>query len=400
MTGVGPPEFVRGIREDTNRAKLLYLATEHGMYVTFDDGALWQPLKQNLPDTPVHDIKVEERDLVIATHGRSFFVMDNIVTLRQWGAQTSSTGLYLFKPEDVRRGLDRALAIDYSLKQPAEKVTIDVLDGQGKLIRSFSGTAADASQKPAGPPSDEDFFRRPPDPKPAVAAGINRLNWDLRYPGATDFPGLIMWAASTRGPIAPPSTYQVRVTADGQTQTQTFAIKREPHLLADVTDADLQKQFDLAMKIRDKTSQANDAVLLVRGIKPQIQDRKGKLDSKAGPTAKALDELDTSLTAVEVEVYQVKNQSSQDPLNYPIKLNNKIAALQGIVESGDMPPTDQSVDIYQMLSGRLEAELSKLDTAVKTKLPQVNQMLQKQKLPPIKAEPLKPPSTSTVPPER
>jgi hypothetical protein len=269
-------------------------------------------------------------------------------------------------------------------------VTIDVLDGQGKLIRSFSGAAADAGQKPAGPPSDEDFFRRPPDPKPAVAAGINRLNWDLRYPGATDFPGLIMWAASTRGPIAPPGTYQVRVTADGQTQTQAFAIKREPHLLADVTDADLQKQFDLAMKIRDKTSQANEAVLLVRGIKPQIQDRKGKLDSRAGPTAKALDELDTSLTAVEVEVYQVKNQSSQDPLNYPIKLNNKIAALQGVVENGDMPPTDQSLDIYQMLSGRLEAELSKLDTAMKTKLPQVNRMLQKQKLPPIKAEPLKP----------
>jgi photosystem II stability/assembly factor-like uncharacterized protein len=393
--GVGPRDFARAIREDIKRAKLLYLATEHGMYVSFDDGAAWQPLKQNLPDTPVHDIKVEERDLVIATHGRSFYVMDNIVTLRQWGAQTSSTGLYLFKPEDVRRGLDRALAIDYSLKQPAQTVTIDVLDGQGKVIRSFTGTAADANQQPAGPPSDEDFFRRPPDPKPVVGAGLNRVNWDLRYPGATDFPGLIMWAASTRGPLAPPGTYQVRVTADGQTQTQAFAIKREPRLLADVTDADLHKQFDLAMKIRDKTSQANEAVLLVRGIKPQIEDRRGKLDSKAGPTAKALDDFETSLTAVEVEVYQVKNQSGQDPLNYPIKLNNKIAALQGVVESTDMAPTDQSLDIYQMLSGRLETELSKLNTAVKTKLPQVNQLLQKQKLPPIKVEPLKLPSTST-----
>jgi photosystem II stability/assembly factor-like uncharacterized protein len=389
-SGIGPRGFARAIREDIKRAKLLYLGTEHGIYVSFDDGGTWQSLNQNLPDTAVHDLKVAERDLVIATHGRSFFVMDNIVTLRQWGAQTSSNGLYLFKPEDVRRGLDRGLAIDYSLKQPAQNVLVEVLEGDGKVIRSFTGSSADASPRPAAPPSEEDFFRRPADPKAPVGAGINRITWDLRYPGATDFPGLIMWAASTRGPIAPPGSYQVRVTADGQTQTQPFAIKREPRLLADVTDADLQKQFDLAMKVRDKASRANEAVLLVRGMKPQIQDRKGKLDAQAGPTAKALDDLERSLTAVEVEVYQVKNQSGQDPLNYPIKLNNKIAALQVVVESADMPPTDQSLDMYQMLSGRLEAELSKLDTAVKTKLPHVNQLLQKQKLEPIKAEPLKP----------
>ena len=388
--GVGPRDFARAIREDPERAQLLYLATEHGVYVSFDDGAAWQSLAQNMPDTPVHDLKVEARDLVIATHGRSFFIMDNIATLRQWCAQTSSTGLFLFKPDDVRRGLDRSLAIDYSLKQPAEKVIVELLDGQGRPIRTFTGSARDASQKPPAPPGDDGGSRRPADPKPAVVAGVNRIRWDLRYPGATDFPGLIMWAASTRGPIAPPGAYQVRVTAGGQTQTQSFSITREPRLLADVTDADLQKQFDLAMKIRDKTSQANDAVLLVRGIKPQIADRKGRLDARAGPTAKALDDLESSLTAVEVEVYQVKNQSSQDPLNYPIKLNNKIAALQGVVESADMPPTDQSLDMFQMLSGRLDVERSKLDTAVKTTLPQVNRLLQKQKLRPIDAAPLKP----------
>ena len=170
--------------------------------------------------------------------------------------------------------------IDYVLKQPAQKVTIEFLDAQGKVIRSFTGTAADAA-KPAGPPSPEEMFL-PRDPKPPVGAGMHRLNWDLRYPGATDFPGLIMWAADTRGPIAPPGTYQVRVTADGQTETQPFAIKREPHLLADVTDADLQKEFDLAMQVSQEVSQANEAVLLVRGIRPQIKDRASKLDSKAG----------------------------------------------------------------------------------------------------------------------
>ncbi len=183
--------------------------------------------------------------------------------------------------------------------------------------------------------------------------------------------------------------YQVRVTADGQSQTQSFAIKREPTLLADVTDAELQKQFDLAMQVRDKTTQANEAVLLVRGIKPQIQDRQGKLDSKVGPTAKALEDLEKNLSAVEGEVYQVKNQSSQDPLNYPIKLNNKIAALQGVIDAADEEPTDQSYEVFKTLSIRLNEQLNKLDTTIKTQLPQVNGLLQRQKLEPIKAEPVK-----------
>src|SRR5439155_22884989 len=284
--------------------------------------------------------------------------------LRQWGVQT--TDLHLFKPNDALRGLDRSLAVDYAVKQPAQKITIDFLDAQGNVIRSFSGTAADAAKPPA-PPSPEDFFR-PRDPKPPVGAGMHRLNWDLRYKGATDFPGLIMWAASTRGPVAPPGSYQVRVTADGQTETQPFAIKREPHLLADVTDADLQKEFDLAMQVSRKTTQANEAVLLVRGIKPQITDRRGKLDSKTGPTAKALDNLEQNLTSVETTVYQVKNQSGEDPLNYPIMLNNKIAAIQTIVEVGDTQPTQQSYEVFGVLSSKLDEQLNKLDTTVTKEL--------------------------------
>ena len=159
---------------------------------------------------------------------------------------------------------------------------MEFLDAQGKVIRTFTGTPADAERKPPARRRDDDGFRRPPEPHPPVAAGLQRLTWDMRYPGATDFPGLIMWAASTRGPLAPPGTYQVRVTADGQTATQPFAIKREPRLLKDVTDQDLQEEFDLAMKVRDKASQANEAVLLMRGIKAQIADRKSKLRREGG----------------------------------------------------------------------------------------------------------------------
>jgi hypothetical protein len=232
----------------------------------------------------------------------------------------------------------------------------------------------------------EDIFN-PKDPKPSTLAGVRRLDWDLRYNRAAEFEGLIMWDATTRGPVAPPGNYQVRLTADGKTATQPFAIRREPRLLADVTDADLQREFQLAMQIRDTVSKANQAVILVRDIKPQIKDRMNKLDSKTGPTAKALEALEQTLTAVEVKVYQVKNQSFEDPLNFPIMLNNKIASLQGIVESADSKPTDQTYEVFKTLSGRLDEQMNTLDNAVEKDLPKVNQMLQRQKVAPIDAKP-------------
>jgi hypothetical protein len=301
--------------------------------------------------------------------------------------KATNTELTLFTPQDALRGLDKTLPFDYLLKQPAEKVTVEILDGQGHVIRTYAGTKADSERKPA-PPSLEDIFN-PKDPKPSTLAGLQRLGWDLRYDRATDFPGLIMWDATTRGPIAPPGAYQVRVTADGRTDTQPFAVKREPHVLADVTDADLQKEFQLALQIRDTAARANQAVRLVRGVRPQIQERAGKLDSKTGPTAKALEALEQTLTALEAEVYQVKNQSFEDPLNFPIRLNNKIASLQGIVESADARPTDQTYEMFKVLSSRLDEQMNRLDRAVQTELPQINRMLQRQRLAPIKAEPLK-----------
>ncbi len=387
--GIGATDFARAIREDIKQPKLLYLGTEHGIYISFDDGAKWESLRQNLPDTPVHDIAVEERDLVIATHGRGFYVMDHIAPLRQGGLQTTTT-FHLYTPDDALRGLDRSVAIDYYLKQPAQDVKMEFVGPDGKVIRTFTGTPADAERKPPVPDgSADDVPRRPQDPHPPVAAGLQRVTWDLRHPGSTDFPGLIMWAASSRGPLAAPGSYQVRLTVDGQTQTQPFAVRREPHLLKDVTDQDLREELDLAIKVRDKASQANEAVLLVRGIKAQIEERKSKLDAKSAAVAKALDEFAAALSAIESEIYQVKLQSSQDPLNFPIKLNNKIAALQGVIESADVRPTEQAYSVFRTLSNRLDEELGKLDTGVKSKMPPVNQLLQRLKLDPIKAEPLK-----------
>ncbi len=401
VNGVAARDFARAIREDLKRPKMLYLGTENGIYVSYDDGAKWESLRQGLPVTPVHDIAVTERDLVIGTHGRGFYVMDNIGPLRELrSAAVSGEGiLNLFTPQTVRRGLDRNATFDYSLETAVKDVRIEILDEKGAAIRTYSNSEAEVAKAKAAAAEragggEEDFFRGPRDPKPPLTPGHHRVNWDLRYPGATEFPGMIMWAASSRGPLAPTGSYQVRVTADGVSQTKPFRIEREKTLLRDVTDADLQAQFDLAIQVRNKASQANDAVLLIRGIKAQVDERIKKLDTgkpgrKPSPTLVAARALNEKLSAVEGEIYQVKNRSSQDPLNYPIKLNNKIAALQGVIESADARPTDPSREVFKMLSDKLDVQLGKMDAIIKNDLPKLVALLQKQKLDTVTVTPLK-----------
>ena len=210
---------------------------------------------------------------------------------------------------------------------------------------------------------------------------MNRFTWDLRYPNAHDFPGMVLWAASTRGPIAPPGRYKVRLTAHGVTKTQEFAIVRNSNV-ASVTDRDLLEQFTLARQISDTVSLANDTVVRIRGLKEQIAARTGATaDSSIKSAGQALTD---KLTAVEGEIYQYRNRGSQDPLNYPIRLNNKLAALQGIVESGDAKPTDQSYAVFKELSAKLDKELARLDALTKGELAAFNKTLTDVKLEPIK----------------
>jgi hypothetical protein len=191
---------------------------------------------------------------------------------------------------------------------------------------------------------------------------------------------MIMWAASSRGPAAPPGRYQVRVTAAGVTKTQDFEIRRNA-AVPGVTDADLQAQFALAMQLSERVSAANRAVIRIRSIKDQITDRIGKTTEAAIKTAGQ--SLSEKLTTVEGEIYQHRLRSGQDPLNYPIRLNNKLAALQGTVESGDYRPTDQSVAVFKELSARLDTQLSRLEALVKTDLAAFNASLQAAGLPTI-----------------
>lgn len=383
--GLPEGDFPRTVREDPKRRGLLYLGTERGVWVSFNDGASWQSLQLNLPVTPVHGIVVEERDLVVGTHGRGFYVLDNISVLRQATPELTSAALHVFEPVNPMRGRDRNVSFDYFLGKAADEVKIELLDGQGAVLRTFTGTpkADPNAGLPAGVDPEMAAFFGMGAARVGVAKGMNRFTWDMRYEGATVFPGMIMWAAQPqRGPAAPTGRYTVRVTANGETRTRDFAIALDPRLRADgITEADLAAQFALSLQVRDKVSQANQAVITIRNIRDQVNQRLEKVSARRKVEVQKLaDAVLKPLATVEEEAYQVRNRSGQDPLNYPIRLNNKIAALAGVVESADNRPTDQSVEVFKELSARLDAELQKMNQVIKTDLTRLNAAFVREKL--------------------
>jgi photosystem II stability/assembly factor-like uncharacterized protein len=401
VSGIPDNDFVHAVREDPVKPGLLFAGTEHGIYVSFDDGGQWQSIRQNLPDTQVSDLLIEGNDLVIATHGRSFYVMDDITPLRQLTPTLSTEDAHLFRPPNAERTVSPA-RIDYYLAKPADKIQIDILDAKGQVVRTFTGTpndpaggrggrggrggaAADAAAGPDDTASPEEGGGfggggrgRGGNPTPPDKAGLNRFTWDLRYPGAKTFQGMVLWSGNTQGPAAVPGTYQVRLTANGKTLTQQFEVEKDPRLDS-VTIADLSEQFTLAMKINNDVTGANEIVILVRELKRQMDAALKANQAEALKTS--LDQFRQKLSAIEEDVYQVRNRSGQDPLNFPIKLNNKIAALGSTVQHGDGKPTASSYEVYDLLHKRLLEEQSKLDQLLKSDLPGVNKMLTDRELP-------------------
>ena len=375
--GIAPDDFVHTVREDVKRPGLLYAGTEHGVYVSFDDGEHWQSLQLDLPGTQVSDLVVEQNDLVAGTHGRSFYILENLSVLRQMTPAVIEAPVSLLKPAPAIRGVNPA-AVDYFLAKASDKVTVDILDAKGALVRSFVGSVdEDKKEKKDDEDSDSEFAGPPKAKPPTRVVGANRFSWDLRYPGAKVFEGMIMWGARAEsGPLAVPGSYQVRLTANGVTQIQTFDVMKDPRR-ANVTDADLLEQFNIAIEIRDKVSAANEAVIKIRELKKQLKDRADQ--SKDLAISAAAERLTTRLSQVEEELYQVRNRSNQDPLNFPIKLNNLIAALGRSVTTGDNKPTDQSHVVLQELTDRLNAELKRLNEALGG-LPELNRMVQQKSL--------------------
>ena len=371
VNGIAPDDYVHVVREDPKRAGLLFAGTEHGIYVSFDNGAEWQTIRRNLPDTQVPDLLVKDDDLVIATHGRSMYVMEDISLLRQLTGPVQSTRL--FAPKPAERSLDRGAVFDYFLPAEAQSVKIEILDSNGKVVRTFVGSPeeekkAQERERRAEAEGGGGGGRGGAHP-PARKAGGNRYTWDLRYPGATTFDGLIFWGAPTdQGPLAVPGKYQVRLIANGVTETRPLTVERDPREI-NITQADLDEQFKLASEVEQKTSEANEMVIKIRELKKGINDR-----VKAAPSLNApAERLTTRLSEVEEDVYQVRNRSGQDPLNFPIKIDNQLAALFRIIETGDAKPTDQSYVVFKELSAQLDAIKAHLDQLLKNDLDQFNQ---------------------------
>ena len=376
VAGIRADDYVHAVREDPNRKGLLYAATQHGVYLSYDDGDHWSSLSLNLPDVPVSDLIVWRNDLVISTHGRGFYILDNVVPLEQYGpAVETASDAYLFAPPPAIRSTEGA-TITYWLKHPAQQVTVEILDAGGKVIRTYKpDTSSGRGGRGRG-----GFRGRFGGGAPPKVEGVNHFTWDLRYEPATGFDGMILWGGGTQGPAAPPGRYAVRLLVDGRTLSQPLTVKRNP-LFTDVTDADLQAQFALGIRIRDKLSEANQAVIDVRNVKSQVEDRLKKSDDATLKTLGA--RLDDHAGAIEQNIYQVKNQSGQDPLNFPIKINNRIATLLSTVNRGDGRPIGNAEPIFNYLTGKLKVQTDALARVWATDLAAFNAQAKKLGLPPI-----------------
>ncbi|MBC7896070.1 MAG: glycosyl hydrolase [Cytophagaceae bacterium] len=379
--------YVHAVREDPWKKGLLFAGTEHGVYVSFEDGTRWQPLSLNMPDVQVPDLQVEAHDLVVATHGRSMWILDDIDVLRQMSADAIKPNLALFTMRNATRRLTDAV-VDYHLSRLADSVVIEVLDASGAIVRRFSSIPGDTVVPGRAATMGESLGPPSAGGNPTRRGGLNRFVWDLRYPGAFTFPGMILRSARPEeGPLAPPGEYQARVTANGETKAQKFRIVKHPRL-TEFSDADLKAQFDLAVQIRDRVSAANRAVVQVRAVRAQVEARATQAaDSRITTDAQR---IAAALTAVEEALYQVRNRSPRDALNYPVKLNNKLAALQRSLETGDMRPTSGAQQVFTELAAELDVELRKLDALLQVDVPALNGRLEARKVPVVSVPPRAP----------
>jgi photosystem II stability/assembly factor-like uncharacterized protein len=374
VNGIRPDAYVHAVREDPTRRGLLYAGTQHGVYVSYDDGASWQELDPGLPDVPVADLVVEKNELVIGTHGRGFWVLDNIAPLRQASPERFRADAWLFAPPvAVRSGPQ--VALSWWLKAKPQTAKLELVDSVGTVLRTWEPDTT-PPQKAQGQRGERRRFGAPQ--WLPVDAGLNHLNWDLRTQPWVDFPGMIMWGERARAPAAPPGHYTLRLTVNGQRVTAPLVVERNPWI-TDVSDADLRAQYAFSKQVRDRVNDANNAVIDIRRVKAQLDDRfKRSDDAKLHATGST---LETDASTVEGEVYQVQNQSNQDPLNFPIRVNNRLAVLLSMAEHGDGRPINTMPELYRIMSNELQGYLDRLQQVWSTDLPAVNAELTRLGLP-------------------
>ena len=384
--GIPETHFTRVIRADKNRPGLLYAGTESGMYVSFNDGEIWQAFQLNLPIVPVTDLAIKNNDLIVATQGRSLWILDDLTRLHQLSANTIEKDVVLFKQREsylmgggnysqsgVGQNPPAGAAIDFWLKEvnDSTEATIEILENNGTIIKTFSTDA-----------TEQDVKENLSLGKLEVSQGLNQFVWDLRYPGAKGFPGIIMWGGSLRGPRAVPGTYKVKLTVGDEIQEIPCTLLANPNFSA--TEQDYQKQFDLLIQIRDKVTETHEAITDIRAVKKQIDALTSRLDK--GNNKEIIDfakDLTSKMEKIEKELYQTKNQSRQDPLNFPIKLGNKLAAVGSEVASSNFRPTDQEYEVTTELSDLINEQLDNFKIIKEQEILKLNAMIWEAKIPAI-----------------
>jgi photosystem II stability/assembly factor-like uncharacterized protein len=430
-TGIPDNDFTRVIREDPLRRGLLYAGTETGLYVSFDDGAHWQSLRLNMPAVPIHDCVIKDDDLVVATHGRSFWILDDISPLRQVSDEVCEASVHLFQPrattrflaafsydmpptpgknfaflgpfqatyrqheiatgEKVKKYIDAGqnppdgAVIHYTLKeQPQGEVTLTLLTASGQVIRTFSSKEKEEQLRPR---PDKDKEKKKKEPRVPKAAGANRFVWDLRYPPPTGIEGDRESEEIMKGPLVPPGVYQVQLTLGDQIHIQSFEVRKDPRI--STSQEDLQQQFDLLQVIRAKVSEVHEAINIVRSIRRQADEweqRTRGLDIHESLVTLGKS-LKDKLSAIEEGLIQPKVKDQMDTLSEPMRLSAKLASLAFTVASADAPPTRQARLLFDDLSARVATLTRRLheiiDTDVVTFNTQVHDASLQAIIPPI-----------------
>lgn len=371
--GIHDEHFTRVVREDPARKGLLYAGTETGMYISFNDGENWSPFQLNLPIVPITDLTIKDHNLIVATQGRSLWIIDDLTVLHQLSDATALNEAKLFKPKDSYRtkggssgrasltaGKNHPSGVltHFYLPEAATKDTLHLLytNFTGDTLAHFSTHAKDRANKIE------------------VKAGGNIHNWNTRGEGASRFQGMILWWANLNGAKAVPGNYKVHLTVGGKTRTETFTILADPR--AEATVADMQKQYDFIQDINAIVDEAHKTIVTIRSVNGKLDAfLKQFSDDKRTEVIALKDDakkLKNGLSEVEKALYQTQNRSGQDPLNFPIRLTNKLAHLNSLVSIDDFPPTAQDIMVKEELSAKIKTELTKFNQMLNNELKAFN----------------------------
>jgi photosystem II stability/assembly factor-like uncharacterized protein len=378
--GIAANHFSRCMRADKKVKDLLYAGTEYGMYISYDDGASWKPFQLNLPVVPITDLTIKENDLIVATQGRSFWVLDDLSVVQQKAADITSKNLHVFTVNDAYRfdgtqnlnaknaGINppNGTVINYWLKNVVDspKVSIEILDKNKKQIKLF---ATNAKEK-------ED--------KIDVTKGMNQFVWNMLYPAGEKIEGQILWHGVVSGPKAAPGTYFYKIKADKDSAEGNFAIKANP--VYKLPQQDYEEQFNFLITIRDKFNEIQKATKNIGDIRKQINDFTGKQGKDYPKEIKQqADTINKQMTVIEEALHQTKAKSGQDVLNYPIRLDDKISGLYDFASSGNAAPAKQVKDAYVELAAQADVQLNALKKIMEEDVMKLNALIREKALPVI-----------------